>query len=85
MYKAPSDAAILQNFENAKEVYASMGIDVEKAIERFEKRPDLVSNKELIEYNDLNISSLTSWSSILINVLFTEYYNIIRAYIVIIR
>lgn len=33
----PNEKAILQNYENAKEVFAAYGVDVEKALEDFEK------------------------------------------------
>ena len=36
MYKAPNEATILRNYEDAKEVYASLGLDVEKAIADFD-------------------------------------------------
>lgn len=37
MFKAPSEASILRAYEDAKDLYGSMGIDVEKAISIFEK------------------------------------------------
>ena len=37
MYKAPSEATILRNYEDAKEFYASLGLDTEKAIADFQK------------------------------------------------
>lgn len=37
MFKAPSEASILRAYEDAKDLYGSMGIDVEKAISTFEK------------------------------------------------
>lgn len=33
----PSEAAILRNYENAKEVFAAYGVDTEEALARFEK------------------------------------------------
>ena len=37
MYTAPKEAAILRNYEDAKEVYASLGLDTEKALADFKK------------------------------------------------
>ena len=37
MFKAPSEASILRAYEDAKDLYGSMDIDVEKAISTFEK------------------------------------------------
>ena len=37
MYKAPNEAVILRNYEDAKEVYASLGLDTDKALADFKK------------------------------------------------
>ena len=37
MFKAPSEASILRAYEDAKDLYGSLGIDVEDAISKFEK------------------------------------------------
>lgn len=37
MFKAPSEASILRAYDDAKDLYGSLGIDVEKAISTFEK------------------------------------------------
>lgn len=37
MYKAPNEAVILRNYEDAKEVYASLGLDTDKALADFKR------------------------------------------------
>lgn len=37
MFYTPTEEMILQNYENAKKVYASLGLDTEAALEAFEK------------------------------------------------